>query len=109
MAVTLTTDSYLFLQVAENDRVVLRYHTDDCGEPCQKFIPIYDQLSEDPKYKSIIFLSVDGEQNPIAKRRILDKNQPVITVYFKGRLLDSRHTTSKEGVEELLNDLLKMD
>lgn len=108
MAVTLTTDSFLFLQVAENDRVVLRYHTDDCGAPCKDFIPIYEELSEYPRYNGVIFLTVDGEQNPMAKRRILDKNQPVITVYFKGRLMDSRHSTTKEGLTELLDELCKM-
>lgn len=106
MAVTETTDSFLFLQVAENDRVILKYHTDDCGEVCIKFIPIYEALSKDPKYKNVIFLGINAEDNPMAKRRILDKKQPVITIYFKGRLLDSRHASTKEGVEELLEELL---
>jgi thioredoxin 1 len=106
MRVTETTDSFLFLQVAENDRVILKYDTDDCGELCAKFIPIYSELSEDPQYSSVVFLTIDGEDNPMAKKRILDKKQPVITIYFKGQLLDSRHASTKEGVEELLKDLL---
>lgn len=107
MAVTETTDSLLFLQVAENDRVVLKYHTDDCGQPCLNFIPIYKELSEDPKYKSVIFLVIDAENNPMAKKHILAKRQPVITIYYKGKLLDSRHAGTKQGVEVLLNELLK--
>jgi hypothetical protein len=107
MAVTETSDSFLFLQVAENDRVILKYHTDDCGEPCISFKPIYLKLSEDPKYKDVIFLVIDADYNPKAKERILDKKQPVITIYYKGKLLDSRHASTKDGVENLLEELLK--
>lgn len=106
MAVRETTDAYLFLQVAENDLVILKYHTDDCGDICVKFIPIYKELSEDPKYKDVVFLTINAEDNPKAKQRILEKNQPVITIYSKGRLLDSRHASNKEGVEILLQELL---
>ncbi|MGZ3904305.1 MAG: thioredoxin family protein [Bacteroidia bacterium] len=107
MAVIETSDSFLFLQVSENDRVILKYHTEACGDPCIKFIPVFRELSEDVKYKDIIFLVIDADDNPKAKKHILDKKQPVITIYFKGKLLDSRHTSSREGVEELLEELLK--
>ena len=106
MAVTETTDSFLFLQVAENDRVILKYHTDDCGAACINFRPVYKKLSEDPRYKNVVFLVIDADTNPMAKKRILDKSQPVITIYFKGKLLDSRHAATKEGVENLLGELL---
>jgi thioredoxin 1 len=106
MAVHETSDAYLFLQVAENDLVILKYHTDDCGKACIDFIPVYEEISEDPAYKDVVFLTINAEDNPMAKRRILDKRQPVITIYSKGRLLDSRHASSKEGVEELLKELM---
>jgi thioredoxin 1 len=106
MAVTETTDAFLFLQVADNDLVILKYHTDDCGSACISFIPVYESLSEDPRYKNVIFLTINAENNPVAKRRILDKKQPVITIYSKGRLLDSRHASTREGVEILLQELL---
>lgn len=109
MAVTETSDSFLFLQVAEHDRVILKYHTNDCGQACIDFIPIYDGLSEDPKYKEVIFLVIDADDNPAAKQHILDKKQPVITIYYKGKLLDSRHASTKEGVEGLLEELLKYE
>lgn len=106
MPVTKTTDSLLFLQVSEYDRVILKYHTDECGELCKKFIPIYSEFSNLPKYKDIHFLTIDGEENPVAKNYILSKKQPVITIYLKGKLLNSRHESTKEGLEEMLQDLL---
>lgn len=106
MKVTETTDSLLFMQVAQNDRIILKYHTDACGDLCIKFIPIYLELSEDPEYKEIIFLTIDAEHNPVAKEKILNKKQPVMTIYFKGRLLDSSHASTKEGLITLLRELL---
>ena len=107
MPVTETSDAFLFLQVTENPLVILKYHTDDCGTACKEFIPIYEQISEDPRYRDVLFLTINAENNPVAKRRILDVRQPVITIYSKGRLLDSRHTSSREGVEELLQELME--
>jgi hypothetical protein len=106
MAVQETTDAFLFLQVAENDLVMLKYHTDDCGHICMDFIPVYEEISNDPTYKDVIFLTINAEDNPMAKKRILDKKQPVITIYSKGRLLDSTHASSREGVEKLLRELM---
>jgi thioredoxin 1 len=107
MAVSETTDAFLFLQVSENELVILKYHTDDCGAVCQEFIPIYEEISENPRYKDVIFLTINAENNPVAKRRILDVRQPVMTIYSKGRLLDSRHTSTREGVEQLLHELME--
>lgn len=109
MPVTETSDSFLFLQVAENDRVILKYHSNDCGDLCIDFIPIYESLSNNPLYNKVVFLVIDADQNPKAKERILDKKQPVITIYYKGQLLDSRHASTKEGVEGLLDELLKVE
>jgi hypothetical protein len=106
MAVSETTDAFLFLQVSENELVMLKYHTDDCGSACLEFIPVYESISEDPKYKAVLFLTINAENNPMAKRRILAKRQPVITIYSRGRLLDSRHASTREGVETLLQELL---
>lgn len=107
MPVTETSDEYLFLQVAEHDKVILKYHTDDCGQPCINFIPIFEDLSNDANYKDVVFLVINAENNPKAKQRILVKKQPVVTIYFKGQLLDSRHASTREGVEELLNELME--
>ena len=107
MPVRETSDSILFLQGAEHDRVILKYHTNDCGEPCINFIPIFEALSNDPLYKDIVFLVIDADDNPRAKERILNKKQPVITIYYKGLLRDSRHASTREGVIELLEELQK--
>lgn len=106
MAVTETTDSFLFFQVAANERVILEYQTDECGADCINFKPIYKKLSEKPQYEKIVFLVINADSNPMAMKRILDKSLPVITIYFKGKLLDSRHAYNEETITALLDKLL---
>ena len=106
MAVTETTDAYLFLQVAEHDRVIIKYNTDDCGPVCEAFTEIFDAYAGMPEYKEIIFLTINAENNPVAKKHILNKKQPVVALYFKGQLLDSRHASNREGLDELISILL---
>ena len=106
MAVFETSDSHLFLQVAEHSFVIVKYDTDECGKPCMEFRPIYLELSGDPLYKNVLFLTMNAENNPEAKKHILNKRQPVITIYTKGRLRDSGHCSTKLGVQTMLEKLL---
>ncbi len=105
MPVTHTTDSLLVLEIASHDFVILKYHTEDCGEPCTELLSIYEELSDDPSYKDIVFLRIHANDNPIAKKYILEKKQPIITIYYKGRLLESKTIGTKEKMIELLNRL----
>ncbi|MGZ3904304.1 MAG: hypothetical protein ACXVC6_11450 [Bacteroidia bacterium] len=106
MGVTETSDSILFLQLARHDRVILKYNTNEGGEACMNFIPVFKKLSDDPHYKNIAFLVINADTNPMAKKRILDKSEPVLTIYFKGKLVASKHVSTREGVKNLLEELL---
>jgi thioredoxin 1 len=112
MAVTQTTDALLLVEIADNDCVILKYHTDECGEPCNQLVPVYHKLSDETRYKDIQFLQINADSNPVAKRFILDKKAPIITIYFKGRLLESKTVNTEEEMENLLqlltNEKLKV-
>ncbi len=107
MAVTHTTDAHLVLEIASHPSVILKYHTDDCGEPCINLLHEYEALSDKIKYNHIVFLRIDADDNPIAKKFILQKKQPIVTLYHKGRLLESRHVSTADEMKELLEVLLK--
>jgi thioredoxin 1 len=107
MAVTHTTDALLVLEIASHHSVILKYHTDDCGEPCTQLLPIYEELSEEKRYTNIVFLRINADDNPVAKEYILKKKQPIITLYHKGRLLESTTIGTKEEMISLLDVLKK--
>ena len=55
MAVIETSDENLIFELLEHERVVLKYHTDSCGEICLKLKVIFEELSKDKQYKGIFF------------------------------------------------------
>lgn len=105
MSVKNTTDTLLLLEVAEHEMVILKYHTDDCGEPCTKFVPVFDNLSDSERYKDIVFLRIDAESNPVAKKFILRRGAPLLTIYRDGRLITSRYITTEAEIIDLLEML----
>jgi thiol-disulfide isomerase/thioredoxin len=106
MAVNQTTDTELLVETAKNPCVILKYHTDECGEPCNKLIPIFENLSEQAKYHQIVFLRINAENNPVAKNYILNKKAPIVTIYHNGRLLESRSAKDKDEMVQLLDMLV---
>ena len=106
MAVTHTTDANLLLETAQHECIILKYHTDECGINCMKLIPVYERLSEETKYKSIVFLRINADSNPVAKTFILNKKAPIVTIYHKGRLVESRSVTNETEMTQLLNLLV---
>lgn len=109
MAVTHTTDAHLVLEIASHRSVILKYHTDACGDTCKALLPIYEALSGQKKYADIVFLRIDAEENPVAKKFILQKKQPIVSLYHKGRLLESKHVGSEAEIVELLEIILKKE
>src|SRR5688572_5680526 len=106
MAVTHTTDAHLVLEIASHQSVILKYHTDDCGETCKRLLPIYEALSHQKEYADIVFLRIDADENPVAKKFILLKKQPIVSLYHKGRLLETKHVGSEAEMVELLEVIL---
>ncbi len=83
MSVSYITDASLLIKVIQHPFVVLNYHSDEGGQACLDFKPVFSKLSEDPKYKAIEFLTIDVENNPIAKKYIVDKKCSIVTCYYK--------------------------
>lgn len=106
MALTHTTDANLLLETAQHDCIILKYHTDECGVPCNKLVPVYENLSETEAYKNIRFLRINADNNPVAKAFILNKQAPIVTIYYRGRLIESRSVTTEAEMRALLNKLV---
>jgi hypothetical protein len=108
MAVTQTTDAKLLFEVATHERLVLKYHSDACGDPCKELKPLYEELSLDKKYKGIAFYRINADSNPAALKLILARKQPLMTIYHKGILVDCSTVDSKAKMLGFLDKLLSM-
>jgi len=66
MAVQQVTDTEFANILAENDKVVVKYYADWCGN-CRLFSPKYKRMSESEAFKGEAFPDVNAETNPGAR------------------------------------------
>ncbi|MGZ5242284.1 MAG: thioredoxin family protein [Bacteroidia bacterium] len=107
MAVIETSDDNLIFELIEHDRVILKYHTDSCGEICRKLKVVFEELSNEKEYKDITFLRINADNNPIAKKHIENRKQPIMNIYHNGYLIECRTVGTKDKMEDLLLKLSK--
>ncbi len=106
MPVQEINDPDLLRHVGDNKQVILKYHSELCGEECKEIIAMFQKLSNEKEYKDIVFLRINSENNPTAKQFLSGKKTCIISIYSGGRLLDSGYAATREQVEKLLEKLL---
>jgi len=104
MAVQQVTDTEFATQLAENEKVVVKYYADWCGN-CRLFSPKFKRLSESEDFKGIAFLDVNAETNPEARKAANVTNLPFFAVFKNGQLVDTVAASKEEAVTALINKL----
>jgi len=105
MSVQEINDPDLLNHVGSYKQVILKYHSDLCGEECREIMAMFQRLSDQREYKDIVFLRINSENNPTAKKFLEGKKTCIVSIYSKGRLLDSCYAPTRVLVEELLEKL----
>ncbi len=105
MAVKETSDENLIFELIEHERVVLKYYTDSCGKLCEELKTIFRKLSDSADYNDITFLLINADNNPIAKKQIEKKKQPIMNIYHAGVLVECRTVDTEDRIKELLDKL----
>jgi thiol-disulfide isomerase/thioredoxin len=103
MAVIKTEDSNFANDLA-HDKVVVKYYADWCGS-CKLFSPKFKRLSEDERFKDIVFLDVNAEQNPGARKMAGVDNLPFFATFSQGKLVDAKSTSKEDVFLEMLSKL----
>ena len=104
MAVEITTDEHIAKQLETHPKVVLKYYADWCGS-CKLFSPKYKRLSNDERYNGIVFLDIDAEHNPDARKLAGVDTLPFFATFRNGELLSAKSTAKEETLLEMLNEL----
>jgi hypothetical protein len=107
MSVTVSTDSTLPLEISTNSTVILTYHSRDCGPSCEEFMKAYEETSHQAIYEGILFLKIDLDENPAAKKYLSERRLPVVTIYKEGLLLYTVQNVSTRQIGSLLENVLK--
>lgn len=104
MPLETSDDSSFEKHIKENQNVIVKYYADWCGS-CRLFAPKYKRLSNDERFQEYLFLDVNAETNPEARKLGNVKNLPTFAIFKNGILLDSICTSKEEPVVELLDKL----
>jgi thioredoxin 1 len=104
MAVQKIDDGAFEQMLNNNQKVVVKYFADWCGS-CKLFSPKFRRLSEDDRFKDIVFLDVNAEENEKARKAAGVDNLPFFAVFQDGKLVKGSSTSKEEVVVELLNKI----
>ena len=104
MAVIDATDNELRSIIFDNKRVLVKFIDEKCSI-CQKLSPAVLSLSEDPRYKHIVFLRIHAATNPVSAKEVRFTKAPFFAGYVDGMLTECGVKTTKAGVEEILHKI----
>ena len=104
MPVLVATDKDFESIIQENDSVVVKYFADWCGA-CRLFAPKFRKMSDDAQNESIVFLDVNAEESPEARKKAGVSNLPFFATFKNGELVKGDFTAKKETVEAMINEI----
>lgn len=104
MPVELITDHEFATKIKGHEKVVVKYFADWCGS-CRLFAPKYKRLSNEEKYSDIIFLDINAEKNPEARKAAGVSSLPYFATFKNGELLEGVATNKEEAFVELVDKL----
>jgi thioredoxin 1 len=106
MAVHLSNDQEFKAHLQSGKPVAVKYFADWCGN-CRLFAPKYKRVSNEEDMQDILFLEVDAEKSPEARKAAGVDNLPFLAVFDKGGALVEGSASSKEEYLRSLLDKVK--
>ena len=104
MAVQVANDADFQEILGQNENVIVKYYADWCGS-CKLFAPKFRRMSENEANAGVLFLDVNAETSPEARKVAGVDTLPFFAVFKNGALLEAVSTSKEEKVAELLAKL----
>lgn len=104
MKVIDTNDEGLRTLIHDFPRVLAKFTSENCAI-CDLLAPPFEELSTDPRYAKTVFLRLDADENPVARKMMDQKVAPFFVSYCRGRLLDCDTLHTELEVKEMLRHL----
>jgi thioredoxin 1 len=96
-----TDDDHLRRLIHEHLKVFGKFTSDNCAA-CEALAPPFTKFVDDPINVGILFVRLNCDQNPVAKKMMQQKTAPFFVSYCQGRLLEcDALTTEAEVVAQL--------
>jgi len=104
MAVQVANDSNFQDVLNTNANVIVKYYADWCGS-CKLFAPKFRRLSDNEANADVLFVDVNAEESPEARKLAGVDNLPFFAVFKSGKLLEGQSTSKEENVNALIERL----
>ena len=104
MAVQNVNDSEFKDLVANHSKVVVKYYADWCGN-CKLFSPKFRRISNEESNADMLFLDVDAEKNPEARKMAGVDNLPFLAVFKDGALVEGSASNKEDYLRSLMAKL----
>lgn len=104
MAVIQTNDIGFKEQLADNEKVIVKYFAGWCGS-CRLFAPKFKRLSGDERFEGVTFLDVNAETSPEARKAGNVKNLPTFAIFKNGEFVEAVATSKEDQVVALIEKL----
>jgi len=100
-----TNDAGLRTLIYQTPKVIVKFTKKDCPV-CLRLWKHYLNLSQQPKYKDILFLVIDAAENPVSSKSVHMSGLPFFAIYLNARLKECTLISTEPVLEELLESLL---
>jgi thiol-disulfide isomerase/thioredoxin len=104
MAVIKATDTDFNEVLTSNEKVVVKYYADWCGN-CRLFSPKFKRMSDDEQFTNVAFVDVNAETSPDARKLAGVTNLPFFAVFKNGELVDTVAASKEDAVRDLIHKL----
>ncbi len=104
MAAILTSDKHLSERIHSQEKVAVSYFSPLC-ETCIVLTPQLRKLEQDHAYNDVLFLEINAEENPIAKRSVDFREMPLVTTYHNGEIVQASPVYDIDGITAMIENL----
>lgn len=104
MAVQVVNDSTFKDVLASNSKVVVKFYADWCGN-CKLFSPKYKRVSNEEENADMVFLDINAEENPEARKAAGVDNLPFLAVFKDGQLVEGSASNKEEYLRSIMAKL----
>ena len=94
-------DEHLRRLTHEHLKVFAKFTSADCAT-CQALAPPFAKFVDDPGNEGILFVRLNSDENPVAKKLMQEKVAPFFISYCQGRMLECDNLTTEAEVEAQL-------
>ncbi|GAB3824890.1 thioredoxin family protein [Hymenobacter jeollabukensis] len=99
-----TDDEGLRHYTHDHLKVFAKFTSQGCAT-CELLAPPFAKFADDEQYQPILFLRLDSDENPVAKKLMQERVAPFFVSYCQGQLLECDSLTTEEAVRGMLDRL----